>query len=74
MLRVKLREQGVSDHLDPGKVEILLRRADEDQDGHLEYDEFIRLVKDFISSQFLNSFVSLHKTHVVSGSKCSFFT
>ena len=39
-----MKEQGAESQFPPGKLEVLLRRADEDQDGILEYEEFMRLV------------------------------
>ncbi|KAK2142228.1 hypothetical protein LSH36_983g00006 [Paralvinella palmiformis] len=44
LLRRKLNEAGISEHLPPHKVDMLIRRADEDQDGFLSYREFMDLV------------------------------
>ena len=45
VLRQQLNNQGVSEELPADKVEYLIQKADRDQDGHLDYEEFINLVK-----------------------------
>ena len=44
ILRSKLQEEGATEYFPPGKVEMFIRKADEDADGHLSYAEFVRLV------------------------------
>ena len=44
LLKRKLNEAGISEQLPPHKVDMLIRKADEDLNGYLDYEEFIELV------------------------------
>ena len=57
MLRQKLQEQGVTDSIPEGKVELLIRRADADADGHLDYNEFCNMVSYALLWILLNSMI-----------------
>ena len=43
-LRLRLQDYGLAEHMPAGKAELVIRKADEDRDGHLDYEEFVRLV------------------------------
>jgi rhomboid-related protein 1/2/3 len=43
-LRSRLQDYGLGEHLPPGKLELVIRRADEDRDGTLDYEEFVQLI------------------------------
>ena len=43
-LRRRLQDYGLAEHMPPDKAEIVLKKADTDRDGCLDYEEFVRLV------------------------------
>ncbi len=44
VLKQRLKDRGLAEHLSHDKIDIILRRADQDEDGHLSYEEFLELV------------------------------
>jgi Ca2+-binding EF-hand superfamily protein len=44
-LRRRLQDYGLAEHMPAGKAELMIRKADEDKDGVLDYEEFVRLVR-----------------------------
>ena len=46
ILRDKLRQQGATREIAQGKIDLILKKADTDKDGRLDYEEFVRIVSD----------------------------